>query len=122
MMTLTKVREHLQRAHSLPKYQCNRCCRLFKEEDKLKAHQREVTPCPIQDAKSPSKSQRDLGEGYDQEQDKKLQKRLKGTSESKWREWYSIIFNIKPGSSEIPSPCKSSAYSCDARILTRKRP
>ncbi|KAF7562410.1 hypothetical protein G7046_g1714 [Stylonectria norvegica] len=96
-----RVKEHLKRSHSLPKHQCNRCCRRFKEEAQLKAHQRETKPCLVKD---PATVDRDLADGFDHEQDLKLQKRVKKTSAEKWKEWYCICFNLELDSPDIPSP------------------
>lgn len=98
-----RAREHLARCHSLPKYECNRCFELFKEEGKLKAHQRRARPCPVVD---PQTLVRNLADGFDQEQDKKLQKRTKKPGPEKWVEWYCILFNTELGSPNIPSPCE----------------
>ncbi|CAM1504800.1 Fc.00g023910.m01.CDS01 [Cosmosporella sp. VM-42] len=96
-----RVKEHLNRSHSLPKHQCNRCCGRFKEEEELKAHQRESTPCTVKD---PAEIHRNFGDGFDQEQQKKLLKRTKKTSAEKWKEWYCILFDKELDSTDIPSP------------------
>jgi hypothetical protein len=101
---LTMNREHLERSHSLPKFQCNRCCRRFKKDEELKKHQRETTPCTVKD---PSKMPRDLADGYDEEQARKLKARTRKSPEEKWKEWYGILFNMAPDDPSIPSPCKS---------------
>jgi hypothetical protein len=56
--------------------------------------------------KEPSSVRRNLSDGYDEEQSKKLKARLRMNSVEKWREWYSILFNVKADSPDIPSPCK----------------
>ncbi|KAM5355565.1 hypothetical protein ACJ41O_002211 [Fusarium nematophilum] len=101
-------KEHLERTHSLPKYQCHRCCRRFKKEEDLKKHQREKTPCPV---KEPGSIARDLSEGYDEEQAKRLKMRSRKQPEEKWREWYCILFNLKPDSPDIPSPYHDPSIS-----------
>lgn len=98
------IREHLERSHSLPKSQCNRCLRRFKKDEELKKHQRETTPCTVKD---PSKMPRDLADGYDEEQARKLKARTRKSPEEKWKEWYGILFNMDPNDPSIPSPCKS---------------
>ncbi|KAJ4326042.1 hypothetical protein N0V84_003262 [Fusarium piperis] len=105
---LPRVKEHLDRAHSLPKFQCNRCCRRFKKDEELKKHQRETTPCPVKD---PSKMPRDLADGYDEEQSKRLKARTRKTPDDKWREWYCILFNLEPNDPNIPSPFRTPTIS-----------
>ncbi|KAF5671016.1 hypothetical protein FHETE_4272 [Fusarium heterosporum] len=100
-MDISRLKEHLERRHSLSSYQCNRCLRRFDEENELKEHQREEIPCPV---KEPGSVQRDLSDGYDEEQSKKLKARLRISPVEKWRVWYSILFNVRADSPEIPSP------------------
>ncbi|RSL94459.1 hypothetical protein CDV31_014314 [Fusarium ambrosium] len=105
---LPRVKEHLERSHSLPKFQCNRCCRRFKKDEELKKHQRETTPCTVKD---PTKIPRDLAHGYDEEQAKKLKARTRKSPEEKWREWYGILFNMSPDDPNIPSPYHDASLS-----------
>jgi hypothetical protein len=79
----------------------------------LKKHQREKKPCAVKEADS---FQRDLSDGYDEEQAKKLKGRPRMLPATKWREWYGILFNVKPDSPEIPSPCK--LYRIPTSFLT----
>lgn len=102
-----RVKEHLRRSHCLPPHQCNRCFEYFDEEDELKKHQREPKPCPVQD---PATIRRDLADGYDTEQGKQLQKRIKKIPEEKWKDWYCILFEVDPTSSDIPSPYHDITY------------
>lgn len=67
-------------------------------------HQQAETACPRKD---PGSFKRNLSDGYDEEQAKKLKGRPRMGPVEKWREWYSILFNLRPDSPEIPSPCKS---------------
>jgi hypothetical protein len=85
----------------LSSFQCHRCLRRFDKEEELKKHQRAKTPCPV---KEPSSVRRNLSDGYDEEQSKKLKARLRMNPVEKWREWYSILFNVKADSPDIPSP------------------
>ncbi|RSL62377.1 hypothetical protein CEP54_005797 [Fusarium duplospermum] len=110
---LPRVKEHLERAHSLPKHQCNRCYRRFKKDEDLKKHQRETTPCPVKDL---SKIPRDLADGYDDEQAKKLKARTRKSQEEKWKEWYGILFKMAPDDPNIPSPYH------DASLATPRAP
>ncbi|KAM0258141.1 hypothetical protein ACHAPA_011404 [Fusarium lateritium] len=100
-LDISRVKEHLERRHSLSSFQCHRCLRRFDKEEELKKHQRAKTPCPV---KEPSSVRRNLSDGYDEEQSKKLKARLRMNSAEKWREWYSILFNVKADSPDIPSP------------------
>ncbi|KAH7156173.1 hypothetical protein EDB81DRAFT_786192 [Dactylonectria macrodidyma] len=102
-----RVKEHLKRSHSLPSHQCHRCFKYFGKDDELKKHQRTPKPCPVQD---PATVCRDLADGFDQEQGKKLNKRVKMTPEAKWAEWYCILFDVDPNSSDIPSPYHDISY------------
>ncbi|KAF6529986.1 hypothetical protein HZS61_001298 [Fusarium oxysporum f. sp. conglutinans] len=96
-----RVKEHLERRHSLSPHQCNRCLRRFDDEKDLKKHQRMTTPCPV---KETSSLQRNLLDGYDEEQAKKLKTRVRMNPVEKWREWYCALFDVKPDSPDIPSP------------------
>jgi hypothetical protein len=69
----------------------------------LRKHQREKTPCPV---KEPDSFGRNLSDGYDEEQAKKLKGRPRMAPVAKWKEWYGILFHLSPDSPEIPSPCK----------------
>ncbi|KAF4449151.1 hypothetical protein F53441_7547 [Fusarium austroafricanum] len=100
-LEIGRVKEHLERRHSLPLHQCHRCLRRFGEEKDLKKHLRAEIPCPVKEAIS---LQRDLSDGYDEEQAKKLKARARMSPADKWREWYCVLFDVKTGSSEIPSP------------------
>ncbi|KAF5003415.1 hypothetical protein FDECE_10044 [Fusarium decemcellulare] len=71
-----------------------------KEEEELKKHQRQSTPCPVKEVSN----YRDLSEGYDEEQWKRLKVRSKKAPSEKWKEWYCILFNLKSDSPDIPSP------------------
>ncbi|KAF7547065.1 hypothetical protein G7Z17_g7974 [Cylindrodendrum hubeiense] len=102
-----RVKEHLKRSHSLPSHQCHRCFEYFFKDEELKKHQRNPKPCPVKD---PATIRRDLSDGYDLEQGKKLQKRIKKTSEDKWKDWYCILFEVDPASSEIPSAYHDIPY------------
>jgi hypothetical protein len=107
-INISRVKEHLERKHALPPHQCLRCLRRFGEAEALKKHQREKKPCAVKEADS---FQRDLSDGYDEEQAKKLKGRPRMLPATKWREWYSILFNVKPDSPEIPSPYYDSSRS-----------
>lgn len=96
-----RVKEHLKRSHMLSPHQCHRCLRHFVEEDQLKAHSRKDKPCPI---RGPKTARKDLTAGFDAKKWDQLQKRLKKTSEEKWKEWYCILFEVDASSSDIPSP------------------
>uniref|UniRef100_A0A0D2XAM2 C2H2-type domain-containing protein n=1 Tax=Fusarium oxysporum (strain Fo5176) TaxID=660025 RepID=A0A0D2XAM2_FUSOF len=97
----SRPREHLERRHSLSPHRCNRCLRRFDDEKDLKKHQRMTTPCLV---KETSSLQRNLLDGYDEEQAKKLKIRVRMNPVEKWREWYCALFDVKPDSPDIPSP------------------
>ncbi|KAF5021373.1 hypothetical protein F66182_6562 [Fusarium sp. NRRL 66182] len=105
---ISRVKEHLERKHSLPPYQCHRCLYRFKKEEDLKKHQRENTPCPV---KEPYSIQRNLLDGYDEEQAKKLKPRSKKNPVEKWKVWYCILFEVSPDSPDIPSPYHDPSIS-----------
>ncbi|KAL6919777.1 hypothetical protein ACHAP8_008456 [Fusarium lateritium] len=105
-INISRVKEHLERKHALPPHQCLRCLRRFGEAEALKKHQREKKPCPVKESDG---FKRDLSDGYDEEQAKKLKGRPRMPPTTKWREWYSILFKVKPDSPEIPSPYYDSS-------------
>ncbi|PNP83233.1 hypothetical protein FNYG_03555 [Fusarium nygamai] len=100
-LEIGRVKEHLERRHSLSSHQCNRCLLRFDNEKDLKDHQRMKTPCLV---KETSSLQRNLLDGYDEEQAKKLKTRVRMNPVEKWREWYCALFDVKPDSPDIPSP------------------
>ncbi|GKT98394.1 hypothetical protein FLAG1_00505 [Fusarium langsethiae] len=103
---ISRLKEHLERRHALASHQCLRCLRRFSEAEALRKHQREKKPCSVKESDS---FKRNLSDGYDEEQAKKLKGRPRMLPTAKWREWYSILFNIKPDSPEIPSPYYDSS-------------
>ncbi|KAK7402606.1 hypothetical protein QQX98_011647 [Neonectria punicea] len=92
-----RVREHLYRRHTLPKYRCNRCCRDLKSSAQLLEHQRLQNPCQLRD-QGPQ-------EGIDEEQETTLRSKRMGkgkiSEEEKWAEAYRVLF---PGEEPVPSP------------------
>ncbi|KAF5532829.1 hypothetical protein FNAPI_12843 [Fusarium napiforme] len=115
-LEIGRVKEHLERRHSLSPHQCNRCLRRFDDEKDLKKHQRMTTPCPV---KETSGLQRNLLDGYDEEQAKKLKTRVRMNPVEKWREWYCALFDVKPDSPDIPSPYYDPSLST-TRVTTVK--
>ncbi|KAH7197304.1 uncharacterized protein B0J16DRAFT_366530 [Fusarium flagelliforme] len=105
---ISRVKEHLERRHSLPSHQCLRCLLRFNKPEALKQHQRTETPCPV---KEPGHFKRDLSDGYDEEQAEKLKGRPRLEATTKWKEWYGILFNVKPDSPDIPSPYYDNSVS-----------
>ncbi|KAM5343004.1 hypothetical protein ACJ41O_013970 [Fusarium nematophilum] len=95
--TVHRLKEHLYRRHTLPKYRCNRCRQDLKSESSLFEHQRSEVPCPIQ-AYEPT-------EGISEEQERLLRSRKKksgqSSEEAKWVAVYQILF---PLDDPIPSP------------------
>ncbi|QPC75456.1 hypothetical protein HYE68_006208 [Fusarium pseudograminearum] len=105
-INISRVKEHLERKHALPPHQCLRCLCRFGDAEALKKHQREKKPCLVKELDS---FKRNLSDGYDEEQAKKLKGRLRMLDATKWREWYGILFHVKPDSPEIPSPYYDSS-------------
>ncbi|KAI1126760.1 hypothetical protein F5Y10DRAFT_244258 [Nemania abortiva] len=93
-----RLKEHLYRKHSSPKYQCPRCFDEFKDNSRLREHQRSVIPCPVQ-------TKNNLGvKSINPEQMIRLKKRSRRLSdEEKWYEMYRIIFDVDP-TADLPSP------------------
>jgi hypothetical protein len=95
-------REHLYRAHALPKNRCNRCCVSFTDGKALAAHQRSSTPCPLQDIES----YEDISEAQEAMLRARATKKeeLKPEHE-KWKDIYKILYpDVKED--RIPSPCE----------------
>jgi hypothetical protein len=93
-------------------YRCDRCQEVFRKNDDLKTHRRELIPCDLQDRDTDGDY--DWGQGFDEDQASKLKTRIRkrkqagADDEQKWGEWYKILF---PKDGEIPSPCKSTYFS-----------
>ncbi|CZS76279.1 unnamed protein product [Fusarium graminearum] len=105
-INISRVKEHLERKHALPPHQCLRCLCRFSDAEALKKHQREKKPCQVKESDS---FKRNLSDGYDEEQAKKLKGRPRMLPVAKWREWYGILFDVQPDSPEIPSPYHDSS-------------
>jgi hypothetical protein len=93
-------REHIQRKHSLPEYQCRRCRVDLETSDALEAHSQQLQAC------TPCIGAQD---GLSQDQIKKMRSK-KGAGKNKsdvdrWNDMYSIVF---PFDEKTPSPCMSA--------------
>lgn len=94
-----RLKEHIYRRHMT--IRCPRCCEKFNHRDGLKAHQRDLVPCKVN-------QERPADEGIDEDQEKKLRKKKRSSAaeEEKWAEIYKIIF---PNEIHVPSPyCESN--------------
>ncbi|TDZ24868.1 hypothetical protein Cob_v002528 [Colletotrichum orbiculare MAFF 240422] len=99
-----RIKEHIYRKHSLPKFSCPRCSQPFETQADLQAHARSLTPCKV--------SEPEVVDGITQDQEKKLRSRKKTsgkelTEAEKWKQVYAIIFpDVRER--EIPSPYYST--------------
>ncbi|KAI1389110.1 uncharacterized protein F4822DRAFT_404991 [Hypoxylon trugodes] len=98
--SLHRLKEHLYRAHRLPKYTCPRCSEPFEDAQDLADHIRADVPCEKLDVVP-------AFQGIDEATEAKLKMRKKNcpekTDEQRWRDIYMILF---PGANiqAIPSP------------------
>lgn len=92
--SISRVKEHLYRAHKQPDYQCIRCYSTFMSRDLLEEHQRAATPCKV--------SVDNTANGINEAQCIQLRKKPNGqkTDVERWEEIYRITF---PKASIIPS-------------------
>ncbi|TDZ40484.1 hypothetical protein C8035_v004144 [Colletotrichum spinosum] len=99
-----RIKEHIYRKHSLPKFSCPRCSQPFETQADLQAHARSLTPCKV--------SEPEVVDGITQDQEKKLRSRKKTsgkelTEAEKWKQVYAIVFpDVRER--EIPSPYYST--------------
>ncbi|KAI1340029.1 hypothetical protein F5Y15DRAFT_61951 [Xylariaceae sp. FL0016] len=95
--TIHRMKEHLYRAHRLPKHGCPRCSQPFNDTGDLTDHLRADEPCQKVEFKQL--------QGIDEVTEAKLRsrKRTVGDDEQKWRDTYLILF---PDASRrsVPSP------------------
>ncbi|OHE94950.1 hypothetical protein CORC01_09744 [Colletotrichum orchidophilum] len=95
-----RIKEHIYRKHSLPKFSCPRCSQSFGTQLDLQAHARSPDACDVREP--------EVLDGITQDQEKKLRSRKKTsatelTNAEKWIQVYSIIFpDVRER--EIPSP------------------
>ncbi|KAI8220107.1 hypothetical protein K4K54_008894 [Colletotrichum sp. SAR 10_86] len=95
-----RIKEHIYRKHSLPKFSCPRCSQPFETQADLQAHARLPTPCQVKEP--------EVLDGITQDQEKKLRSRKKTsgkelTEAEKWTQVYSTLFpDVRER--EIPSP------------------
>ncbi|RFU31470.1 hypothetical protein B7463_g4863, partial [Scytalidium lignicola] len=99
--TVHRIKEHLYRRHSLPKFFCDRCFGPFQDADSLRLHHRADTQCSVREAPE------DALEGMTAAQELQLRSRkrsrigVRDTEHEKWIHIYQVLF---PGETEIPSP------------------
>ncbi|KAH7321005.1 hypothetical protein B0I35DRAFT_501164 [Stachybotrys elegans] len=111
---LNRLKEHLLRRHR--RFECTRCYKLFEKEKDLNDHQRLPKPCKVKDQAS---KKRDFGDGFDQNQEKELKKRLRREGVEKWKLWYCTLFGFDPNSTDIPSPYFETSETQDVKPRSR---
>ncbi|RBQ77940.1 hypothetical protein FVER14953_09372 [Fusarium verticillioides] len=94
--SMHRLKEHIQRKHSLPEYQCRRCRVDLETSETLEAHSQQLQAC------TPCIGAQD---GLSQDQIKKMRSK-KGAGKNKsdvdrWNDMYSIVF---PYDQKTPSP------------------
>ncbi|KAL2873852.1 hypothetical protein SGCOL_011000 [Colletotrichum sp. CLE4] len=95
-----RIKEHIYRKHSLPKFSCPRCSQSFETQLALQAHARSLDACDVREP--------EVLDGITQDQEKKLRSRKKTSAKEltegeKWSQVYSIVFpDVRER--EIPSP------------------
>ncbi|PNP61056.1 hypothetical protein FNYG_14144 [Fusarium nygamai] len=94
--TMHRLKEHIERKHSLPEYQCRRCRVDLETSEALEAHSQQLQAC------TPCIGNQD---GLSQDQVKRMKSR-KGAGKNKsdvdrWNDMYSIVF---PYDQQTPSP------------------
>ncbi|KXH48476.1 hypothetical protein CSIM01_04855 [Colletotrichum simmondsii] len=95
-----RIKEHIYRKHSLPKFSCPRCSQSFETQMALQAHARSLDACDVREP--------EVLDGITQDQEKKLRSRKKTsakelTEAEKWIQVYRILFpDVRER--EIPSP------------------
>ena len=99
--SISRVKEHLYRNHTLP-IQCPRCCQTFSNEDDCIQHQSAQRGCEWKE--------RDPLEGVSKAQEVKLRRKKRSTSsfpdEARWKAIYKILFP-QVADDQIPNACKN---------------
>ncbi|CCF37835.1 hypothetical protein CH063_09074 [Colletotrichum higginsianum] len=95
-----RIKEHIYRKHSLPRFSCPRCCQPFETQADLQAHARSADACEVREPEAL--------DGITQDQEKRLRSRKKTsakelTEADKWTQVYGILFP-DGREREIPSP------------------
>ncbi|KAF2142578.1 uncharacterized protein K452DRAFT_358323 [Aplosporella prunicola CBS 121167] len=107
--SVSRVKEHLYRCHSLPVL-CPRCYKQFSSDTERNEHLRAKASAMCDGVASPPTI-----EGFDEEQEKQLRRRSRGTGESgedKWRAVYRILFP-QDAEQRIPSPYLDTNWELD---------
>ncbi|KAK2058448.1 hypothetical protein LY76DRAFT_514209 [Colletotrichum caudatum] len=95
-----RIKEHIYRKHSLPKFSCPRCSQSFETQADLQVHARSADACGVREP--------EFLDGITQDQEKRLRSRKKTsakelTEAEKWAQAYRILFpDVRER--EIPSP------------------
>ncbi|SPN96598.1 uncharacterized protein DNG_00120 [Cephalotrichum gorgonifer] len=107
----SRAKEHVVRKHAMP-FLCVRCQAPFSSDEARRRHLREDTQCPVREEPGP----RDLADGFDEDQLKKLKGRrgTNMTEADKWRDMYRVLFCVTD-ETDIPSPY----YDQDEIFYTR---
>ncbi|KAK2041040.1 hypothetical protein LZ31DRAFT_26225 [Colletotrichum somersetense] len=95
-----RIKEHIYRKHSLPKFSCPRCSQPFETQADLQTHARSADACEVREP--------EFLDGITQDQEKMLRSRKKTsakelTEAEKWTQAYRILFP-DAREREIPSP------------------
>ncbi|KAK2027555.1 hypothetical protein LX32DRAFT_436000 [Colletotrichum zoysiae] len=95
-----RIKEHIYRKHSLPKFSCPRCSHPFETQADLQTHARSADACEVRGP--------EFLDGITQDQEKMLRSRKKTsakelTEAEKWTQAYMILFP-DAREREIPSP------------------
>ncbi|EFQ33100.1 hypothetical protein CGRA01v4_13252 [Colletotrichum graminicola] len=99
-----RIKEHIYRKHSLPKFSCPRCSQPFETQADLQAHARSADACEVREP--------EFLDGITQDQEKRLRSRKKTSAKDlteveKWTQAYRILFpDVRER--EIPSPYYST--------------
>ncbi|KAH8898428.1 hypothetical protein GQ53DRAFT_837335 [Thozetella sp. PMI_491] len=110
--TVHRIKEHLYRRHTLPKYKCYRCCQHFSAEQDLSKHSRAEEPCQKKDDV--------LQEGLDESQVRKLRSRKRegGREQTECDKWTAMYRTVFPDDVHIPSPYYESQDEQEIAINT----
>ncbi|KAK2001679.1 hypothetical protein LX36DRAFT_327773 [Colletotrichum falcatum] len=95
-----RIKEHIYRKHSLPKFSCPRCSQPFDTQADLQTHARSADACEVREP--------EFLDGITQDQEKRLRSRKKTSAKElneaeKWTQVYGILFpDVRER--EMPSP------------------
>ncbi|KAK3326658.1 hypothetical protein B0H66DRAFT_551465 [Apodospora peruviana] len=121
--TTHRLREHVYRRH-VRQPSCPRCLEQFDGKEALDVHKRAPSPCKLRVHEG---DDGDFSCTIDENQEKQLRKRYKGSEEDRWTEMYRIIFpdatHIPSSYMETPEEINSTVRQNEAETLqeTKKR-